>query len=114
MRLRLSAAVTTALVLFAFSGLYNMPPILWTNNGYKISVIFSLLANSRARSNGILFHVRGCLIDADVQSLPNTFEMHRPNLNNVPDFLRFEYAISSPSGHTSYIQKLGSVDEVVI
>lgn len=35
-------------------GWYNRPPMLWTNRGYNKSVIFSLLANSSARSNGIL------------------------------------------------------------
>lgn len=28
--------------------------MLWTNRGYSSSVIFSLFAKSRARSNGIL------------------------------------------------------------
>jgi len=37
-----------------FEGWYNSAPISWTNRGYNCSVIFSLLAKSRARSNGIL------------------------------------------------------------
>lgn len=61
---RRSVACTTAFVLGAFSGLYNRPPMLCTNKGYRRSVIFSLFANSSARSKGILYRNQQCDLEA--------------------------------------------------
>lgn len=53
-RRRECESCTTWLVRDWLAGWYSRPPMLCTNKGYKRSVIFSLLAKSRARSNGIL------------------------------------------------------------
>lgn len=46
-------AALPTLCLFWFVGWYKRAPISWTKRGYRDSVIFSLFANSRARSKGI-------------------------------------------------------------
>lgn len=47
------------LVWLELVGWYRSSAIWWTNKGYSRSVIFSLLAKSRARSKGILTSQRG-------------------------------------------------------
>ncbi len=48
------AAAMTWFVRLWLVGWQSRAPMLWTNSGYRSSVIFSLLAKSRARSKGIL------------------------------------------------------------
>lgn len=50
----------TWLVLVWLVGWYRRAPMLWTNNGYKSSVIFSLFAKSSALSKGILMEGLAC------------------------------------------------------
>jgi hypothetical protein len=86
----------------------------WTNKGYSCSVIFSLLANSRARSKGILRRVS--VMDAKVEKLdsPHTLEVHWADLNDVARLLTLQDTVPSTPRHSCYIQKLGSVDHVII
>jgi hypothetical protein len=77
-------------------------------------VIFSLFANSNARSKGILRHVSFVVSTRTDGILPNTFQVHGTNLDNVSCFFTFEDAVSATSGHTSDIKQLGAVDHVVI
>jgi hypothetical protein len=46
--------------------------------------------------------------------IPDTFQVHRPDLYNMPGLLALQNPISSPSCHPSDIQQFGAVDEVVI
>lgn len=36
-------------------------------------------------------------------NLPDTFQMHRPNLDNMTDFFTLQNAVSTATGHTSNI-----------
>ncbi len=58
-------------------------------------MIFSLLANSRAR-------------------LPDSFQMHWADLDHVLLLLTLENAVTSASCHTSNVEELGAVDHVVV
>ena len=77
-------------------------------------MIFSLLAKSRARSNGIL----RLLIQIDLRGLemrvPYAFEMHGANLDDMPHFLTLENSVPSASGHAGNIEEFGTVYHVVI
>ena len=46
--------------------------------------------------------------------VPDALEMHRADLDDVPQFLALENAISSTSGHASDIQELRAVDHMII
>ena len=89
--------------------------MLCTNRGYSDSVIFSLLAKSRARSKGIL--TRGqCLeqIKGVRSSIPDTLEMHWTDFDHMSSFLTFEYPISSTSSHSSDVKELRAVYHMII
>lgn len=91
--------------------------MLCTNSGYKSSVIFSLLAKSKALSKGILRKVRYELriINATLwPSLPNTLQVHRADLHNMSDLLALENTISAPTCHAGHIEQLGTIDHVII
>jgi hypothetical protein len=77
-------------------------------------VIFSLLANSRARSKGILSHVSMPISSPEQGNLPNTLEMHGADLNDMARLLAFQYAVTPTSCHSRNIQKLGAVDHVIV
>ena len=40
--------------------------------------------------------------------------MHRPNLHDVFRLLAFEDTIASSTGHTSHIEELSPIDEVIV
>ena len=86
----------------------------WTNKGYSCSVIFSLLANSRARSNGILHQISMMNDNAERLDSPDAFEVHRTDLNDMTRLFTLQDTVSSASCHSCNVQKLGSVDHVVI
>lgn len=90
--------------------------MLCTNRGYKSSVIFSLLANSKALSNGILKnHVsRSPHATKSEPHSPDTLQMHRANLDHMSDLLAFQDTIASPTCHSCHVQQLGTVDHVVV
>jgi hypothetical protein len=79
-------------------------------------VIFSLFANSRARSKGIL-GINDKLPSSRVPAendLPDAFQMHWANLNNVLLLLTLENTITAASGHTSNIEKFGAVNHMIV
>jgi hypothetical protein len=79
-------------------------------------VIFSLLANSRARSNGILGNnskLPSLRVPAE-RCLPDPLQMHWPNLDNVLLLLALENTITAASGHTSNIEKFSAINHMVI
>lgn len=45
---------------------------------------------------------------------PHALEMHRANLDDMPNLLALQNAVTSPSSHASDVKQLGSVDHVVI
>ena len=49
-----------------------------------------------------------------VGSIPDTLQMHRSNLDDMTCFLALENAITTTSGHSRNVQKLGTVDHVII
>ena len=77
-------------------------------------MIFSLLANSRARSKGILQYVS--MMEGKVEKLdsPHTLEVHWADLNDVARLLTLQNTVPSTSCHSCYVQKLGSVDHMII
>lgn len=89
--------------------------MLCTNKGYNDSVIFSLLAKSRARSKGILSPSQRQKHIKWLRSfIPDTFEMHWTDLNHVSSFLTFEYSVSSPSSHSGHVEELCAIYHVVV
>lgn len=81
-------------------------------------MIFSLLANSRARSNGIL-GVKESTTDTarhvvKAKYIPDTFQMHWANFHNMAKLFALENSITSTAGHASYIEQLCTIDHVVI
>lgn len=88
--------------------------MLWTNNGYNCSVIFSLLAKSRALSKGILCFISNGDVIMSSKSVPDSFEVHRPNLDHMPSFLALQDTITPSSRHASNIEKLGAIDHVIV
>ena len=48
------------------------------------------------------------------RDIPNTFQMHRPNLNHLFLLLRLEDSVSATSSHADYIEELGAVDHMVV
>jgi hypothetical protein len=86
----------------------------WTNKGYSCSVIFSLLANSRARSKGILHHISTMKGTSEKLNSPHTLEVHWANLDDVARLLTLQDTVSSTSRHSRNIQELGSIDHVII
>lgn len=66
-------------------------------------MIFSLLANSRARSKGILEQnsVSPDWWKSSIQKIvPDALQMHWSNLDNVSDLLAFQNTIAATSGHS--------------
>jgi hypothetical protein len=47
-------------------------------------------------------------------ALPDTFEVHRADFDNMTRLLALQDAISSASRHSGDIQKLGTVDHVIV
>lgn len=89
--------------------------MLCTNKGYKDSVIFSLLAKSRARSNGILFpnqHQKH--IEWFRSFLPDTLEMHGTNLNHMSGLFTLEYSVSTASSHSGHVEEFCTIYHVVV
>ena len=78
-------------------------------------MIFSLLANSKARSKGILSGVS--IMHRWRRSgriLPNTLQVHWPNLDNVACLLALEDTVTSASCHASDVEKFRAVDHVIV
>lgn len=48
------------------------------------------------------------------KNIPNTLEMHRPNLDHVPRLLALENTIATTARHSSDVQELGAVNHVVV
>ena len=89
--------------------------MLCTNKGYNDSVIFSLLAKSRARSKGILFSSQHQEHIKSLRSfLPDTLEMHWTDLDHMSSFLTFQYSVSSTSSHSGHVEELGAIYHVVV
>jgi hypothetical protein len=40
--------------------------------------------------------------------------MHRANLNDMARLFALQYAVSTTSGHSRNVQKLGTVDHVIV
>lgn len=76
-------------------------------------MIFSLFANSSARSNGIL-HIVSLRGEWDQDCLPDALQVHGTNLYDVARLLALENAIPSSSGHASHVEKLRAVDKVIV
>lgn len=47
-------------------------------------------------------------------NVPNTFEVHGSDFNNVTNFLALENTITSPASHAGHIEQLRAVDHMVI
>lgn len=78
-------------------------------------MIFSLFAKSNARSNGILQqHQRHISSDTEARIIPNPFEMHRANFDDMSHFLALQDAIPTTPSHSSNVEKLCTVDHVVV
>jgi len=45
---------------------------------------------------------------------PDTLQMHRANFDHMSNLFALQNAVSSPSGHTSHVEQLCSIDHVVI
>ena len=96
--------------------------MLWTKRGYSSSVIFSLLAKSRARSKGILccFSESAPIELATLAEiftlgyLPDTLQVHGADLDYVADLLAFEDTITATARHTSDVKELSAVNHMVI
>lgn len=91
--------------------------MLCTNKGYKRSVIFSLLAKSRARSNGILSVSVSRDLNAKssaADDLPDPFQVHRSDLDDMTRLFALQYPVSPATSHPRDVQKLGAVDHVVV
>jgi hypothetical protein len=54
-----------------------------------------------------------CISKLDV-ALPDTLQVHGPDLNNMSCFFALENAISAASGHASNIKQFRAVDHVII
>lgn len=48
------------------------------------------------------------------QSSPNAFQVHGSNFDHMSHFFTLENAVSSPSGHSCYIQKLCAINHVIV
>jgi hypothetical protein len=48
------------------------------------------------------------------QNTPDALQVHRANLYNMANLLALQDTISTTSGHTSDVKKLGAVDHVII
>lgn len=77
-------------------------------------MIFSLFANSSARSNGILRVISLRQGGRKSRYLPNTLQVHGANFDNVTRLLALENSITSSSCHPSDIEQLRTVDHVVV
>jgi hypothetical protein len=76
-------------------------------------VIFSLLAKSRALSNGILSQLVWLVLPLQ-DNLPNSFQMHRSNLHDVASLLTLQYAVPATTGHAGHVKQLRAVDHVIV
>jgi hypothetical protein len=45
---------------------------------------------------------------------PNTLQMHRPDLDNMPGLLALQNSIPASTGHSCYVEQLRAVDHVVV
>lgn len=45
---------------------------------------------------------------------PDTFQVHRTNLDNMAKFLAFQDTVSATSGHACNVQQLRSIDHMVV
>jgi hypothetical protein len=90
--------------------------MLCTKSGYKISVIFSLFAKSKARLYGILSTVRPktYAMSAAILNSPDALQMHRANLDDMAILLALQDTISSPARHSGHIQQLSTVDHSIV
>ena len=77
-------------------------------------MIFSLFAKSMARSNGILETVSPDSMDMNEDSLPYAFEVHWPNLDDIPNLFTFQNPVPTTSCHLRNIEKLRAVDHVIV
>ena len=46
--------------------------------------------------------------------LPDTFQMHGANLDDVSGLLGFQDTITSASCHACHVEQFGSVDEMIV
>lgn len=53
-------------------------------------------------------------IQGTIKGNPNTLEVHGSNFDDMSCLFTLEDAISAPSSHASNIEKLGTIDHVVI
>lgn len=89
--------------------------MLCTKRGYRSSVIFSLFAKSSARSKGILFMlVQVRCVCTHFECLPDTLEMHRSDLDHMSSLLTLKNTVATTTRHSSDIEKLGTINEVVV
>ena len=90
--------------------------MLCTKRGYKRSVIFSLFANSNARSKGILQIVSSIIrVQVDESRIvPHALQMHRADLHYMSDLLALEDTIPTATRHPRNVEQLGPIDHMVI
>ena len=88
--------------------------MLCTKSGYNCSVIFSRFAKSNARSKGILRKGQPWQREASKTDIPDALEMHRSNLDNVPNLFAFEYTIAPAPRHPSDIEEFGTINHVIV
>lgn len=77
-------------------------------------MIFSLLAKSNARSNGILAPISIQSNNKWKINVPHALQVHRPNFDHMTDLFAFQDAITATTGHSSHVEQLGTVDHVVV
>lgn len=80
-------------------------------------MIFSLLANSRARSKGILKQDSvspDAWKSSNSEIVPDALQMHGPNLNDVSDLLTLQNTITATSRHSCDVQELCAVDHMIV
>lgn len=53
-------------------------------------------------------------VQSSVKGYPDTFKVHRSNLDDVADLFTLEYPIPSAAGHVCYIQQLCAVDKAIV
>lgn len=79
-------------------------------------MIFSLFAKSSARSKGIL---QSCVSRqvghrSSKRHLPDTLQVHWANLHHVSRLLALQDTITTTTCHTGNVQKLRTIDHVIV
>ena len=49
-----------------------------------------------------------------ISNTPDTLKMHRSNLDHMASLLALQDTITTTTSHASYVEKLGTIDHMVI